>query len=72
VPLTERKRFKRGFRRSYRGNLWRRYRGFAVTVFKREADGYYAWCCSQRGEARWSRDRYPDEEAALEAVWQEV
>jgi hypothetical protein len=62
-------RFRRGLRRSARGNLWRLWDGKTVTVFAKR--GGYHWCISEDDEPTWSRpwSGWPSEEAACQALW---
>ena len=57
--------FKAAFKRSHRGNLWRRYEGRTLTVFKREGDGRYAWSIADENGPRFSRESFETEEDAL-------
>jgi hypothetical protein len=63
--------FRRGFRRSRRGNLWRPWRGLTLTVFERR--GGFHWCIADGDGARFSPwDGWQDEEEAIRALWDEV
>jgi hypothetical protein len=64
--------FRRGFRRSRRGNLWQRCDGETVTVFARR--GRFHWCVAvEGGRTFFSRGPgWADEEDALRALWREL
>ena len=53
------------WRRSAKGNLWRRWEGKSVTVFRR-ADGSYGWCFAGCRFNRYSEYPYETEEEAIE------
>jgi curved DNA-binding protein CbpA len=63
-------RFRRGLRRSRKGNLWREWGNERTTVFRRQ-DGRFAWVVSDEDdEPRWSPwAGYSTEEAACRAAW---
>jgi hypothetical protein len=56
--------------RSRKGNLWRRFWEFTLTVFPRR--GRWAWCIAGPKVVRFSPASYRTEEAAARAVMQEV
>jgi hypothetical protein len=58
------------WKRSHKGNLWRRWGGLTVTVFKNK-DDLYAWCIAGSkadGRPRFSRCHWVTEDEAVEAV----
>jgi hypothetical protein len=60
--------FRRGMRRSRKGNLWRPWGDRTVTVFAKR--GGYHFCISIDDDPHWSRwAGYPSEEAACQALW---
>jgi len=63
--------FEAGFRRSRRGNLWRRLPGGrTVTVFAK--DGGYAWCVAGEDGPTFSPGGYDSEADAPAAAWEEL
>jgi hypothetical protein len=63
-----RKQFAAGFRRSRRGNIWRKYDESTVTVFKRD-DERFGWCISRsEDDVEFSPDDYASEEEAVDSV----
>jgi hypothetical protein len=70
IPHNKRRSaFEACFRRSKRGNLWRKWEGLSVTVFRRPGGGWYGWSIANEDGPRFSPGGYPDEERALEALW---
>jgi hypothetical protein len=66
--IDERTKFKAGFQRSNRGNLWRTWDNATLTVFKRD-DGRFAWCIAgSDGQPRYSEGTYGYEAEALESL----
>jgi hypothetical protein len=65
-------RFRDGFKRSRKGNLWRLWDGRTITVFQRR-DGRFGWCISDHAGQRWSPwQGWADEQSALEGLWREL
>lgn len=64
--MREIENFKRGFRRSRKGNLYREYEGVVVTIFGRE--GSYGWVINSGDESRFSSGRFGTEEEAMDSV----
>jgi hypothetical protein len=62
--------FAAGFRRSRKGNLWRRYGGRTLTVFG--GVDSFSWCIADGERRRFSRGSYDSERSALSALWCEV
>jgi hypothetical protein len=61
--------FAARFERSRKGNLWRPYAGWALTIFERVTrPGWYSWCIADEDGPRFSREAYEGEEAALDAL----
>jgi hypothetical protein len=60
-------RFVTGFRRSHRGNLWQRWEGMSVTVFKR-SDDLFAWCISTDSRTSYSNEQFETERGAIESL----
>jgi hypothetical protein len=64
--------FLRGFGRSRKGNLWRKWDGVTLTVFLRTQGGY-AWCVSGGGDStRFSPGTFDGEGDALRDLYREV
>ena len=63
--------FAARFRRSRRGNLWRKYGDMNLTVFPSTFDDGYSFCIADR-DVTFSDDSYATEEEAIEALWQAV
>jgi len=60
------------FRRSQRGNLWRKMDGWLLVVFERQ-DGQFGWVISRDGyEPRFSRRNFDSEDAALDDLVDEI
>jgi hypothetical protein len=55
--------FAAEFKRSSRGNLWRRWQGLALTVFRRR--NRYAWCMSGIDTKRFSSHSFESEDDAI-------
>jgi hypothetical protein len=69
---AEQAHFERSFRRSAKGNLWRKYEGKLLTIFSRN-DGDYGWCISVDGDPpKFSPGGYETEDEAMRALWFEV
>lgn len=69
--IAARERFAAGFRRSRRGNLWRRLDDLTLTVFRQE--DRFKWSISYGdGSARFSDERFDTEEYALSSLWNAV
>jgi curved DNA-binding protein CbpA len=63
--------FRRGMRRSAKGNLWQPWGRLTVTVFAKR--GSYHYCISENDEPHWSPwAGYPNQEAACQALWRAV
>lgn len=77
-PSWQRPRYRppdHGFRRSRRGNLWRRLPdGRAATVFAYDRDGWhgYKWCVGDGVNTRYGRRVYGTEDEALAALLGEL
>jgi hypothetical protein len=65
--------FKHSFRRSSRGNLWRKEDDLTVSVFSR-TEGGYKFCIAAGEEWRpsYSKNIYETEDEALEALFTEL
>jgi hypothetical protein len=67
--------FASGFRRSAKGNLWRRFDGKVMTIYRGRHG--YGYCIAQADQeqdsapATFSRRRFGSEEEAISALWQE-
>ena len=62
-----------GFRRSQRGNLWRKDGDRVLTIFAyRQNKGRYGWCIATDDGPRFSRSKFWTEEQAIESLWTEV
>ena len=55
------------WKRSRKGNLWRRWNGLNVTVFKRD-DGYFGWSIANEEGPRYSPGRFETEGEAMNAL----
>jgi hypothetical protein len=68
--------FAAGFKRSKRGNLWRRWADrdggeLTLTVFPRRG-GYFAYAIADEDGPAFSPRCYETEEEAIEALWREL
>jgi hypothetical protein len=68
--------FAAGFRRSRRGNLWRRWSGggggeLTLTVFPRRG-GSFAYAIAGEGGPAFSTQNYETEGGAIKALWREL
>jgi hypothetical protein len=60
--------FESGFRRNRKGNLWREWEGWILTVFRRR-NGRYGWCiASEERGTDYSPETYDTEDEALAAL----
>jgi hypothetical protein len=61
------------FERSRRGSLWRQFNGRTVSVFRADSGGFkFCVAGSARTAPHWSPGSWPDEQAALVALWRTV
>jgi hypothetical protein len=64
--------FASGFRRSRRGNLWREYDAWIVTVFRCQ-DGGFAWRISAcEDDVQFSEETYETEQEAMDSMGAEL
>ena len=68
--LVARAEFEAGFKRSKKGNLWRRWAELTLCVFKR-GDGY-AWSIADSEGVRFSVGTYESEAEAIGGLWDET
>jgi hypothetical protein len=66
--LQARREFAAGCRRSKRGNLWRKWQGLTVCVYKYQATGRYGWSIASPDNTRFSAQTFDSEESALSAL----
>jgi hypothetical protein len=66
-------RFRAGFGRSKKGNLWRHYEGRNLTMFRRRDDSY-AWVIGDdlEGGPQFSQDSWETEADAMEDLAREL
>jgi hypothetical protein len=63
--------FASGFRKSAKGNLWRKWNGETLTIF-RKPNGF-GWCIAgPEGKTRFSKQRFDRQDAAMRDLWSEV
>jgi hypothetical protein len=62
--------FATGFKRSRRGNLWCRWRGETLTVFRRQ--GTYRWSAADGERVVYSQGGWAGEDEALAGLWEAV
>lgn len=55
------------WQRSKKGNLWRKWRGLTVTIF-RGPSGLYRWCIADSDGCRYSQHEYRSEQKAKDAL----
>jgi hypothetical protein len=60
------------WKRSSRGNLWRKFLGVTVTIFRDKESGEYKWCISDSDGPRYSHESFESEQDAIVSLGCEV
>jgi hypothetical protein len=63
--------FASGFRRSAKGNLWRKWGEATLTVFARR-DGRYGWVVADEHGPTFGTEAFADERDAIADLWETV
>lgn len=62
-------------RSKIKGNLWRRWSGETLTIFKRPGKRFFSWCIAAADDdddKQWSSDEFETEADAMSALGYEV
>ena len=60
------------WKRSRKGNLWRKWEEMTLSVFYRQDRDSYAWSIARGGDLQFSQPDFESEEEAMDALCQEL